>query len=75
MLTLKQRVRGRKVCKVMTDSKGDRKLEFSRGEWIRLFGLLLLATSMTTAATFYIVDLKINAAIANHSLSQIHQKK
>ena len=62
------------MCSIKADGNGGHHLRFGPREWMGLIGISLTAAILVGTIMWSIVDLKIEAAIAVHSASQIHKE-
>ena len=63
------------MCSIKADGNGGHRVTFGPTEWIGLVTIAVAVAIAVSAATWGIMDLKIDAAIAVHSTAQIHAAK
>ncbi len=60
------------MCSIRSDGNGGQRVTFGPGEWIGLVTIAVAVAIEFSAATWGIMDMKIDAAIAVHSVAPIH---
>ena len=63
------------MCSIKADGNGGHRVRFGPHEWIGLVTIAVAVALAVSAATWGIMDLKIDAAIAVHSTAPIHADK
>ena len=60
---------------IRSDGNGRYHYRFGPREWIGLVTIAVAIVIATASANWLLMDLKIDSAIAAHSLSQLHKEK
>ena len=63
------------MCSIKADGNGGHRVSFGPREWIGLVTIAVVVAIAVSTATWGIMDLKIDAAIAVHSAVQTHAAK
>ena len=63
------------MCSIKADGNGGHHIRFGPREWIGLVSIAVVVAIAVSAATWGIMDLKIEAAISAHSSAPIHSGK